>query len=133
MGFWSLFKKAKTIDKAVDIGGKITDGVLSGIDKIWHTEEERTEALQKASETTLEYWKTIASENTEQSKARRELARMTFQVFFFFLLSAAVVYKIDAEYAKFLLGLAGKIMFLVSAIGVIYFGPHQIQKVWKKK
>jgi hypothetical protein len=28
--------------------------------------------------------------------------------------------------------LAGKIMFLVSAIGVIYFGPHQLQKIVKK-
>jgi hypothetical protein len=48
-----------------------------------------------------------------------------------FLLSAAVVYKFDAEYAIFLLALAGKIMFLVSAIGVIYFGPQQLQKFVK--
>ena len=47
-------------------------------------------------------------------------------------MSAAMVYKFDPEYAKFLLILAGKIMFLVSAIGVIYFGPHQLQKIVKK-
>ena len=55
-----------------------------------------------------------------------------FQVFFFFLLAAAVVFRFDSEYAKILLILAGKIMFLVSAIGVIYFGPHQLQKIVKK-
>jgi len=56
---------------------------------------------------------------------------MAFQVFLFFLLAAAVVYKFDPEYAKFLLILAGKIMSLVSPIGVIYFGPHQLQKIMK--
>ncbi|MDX2509077.1 MAG: hypothetical protein QNK28_05935 [Desulfobacterales bacterium] len=43
-----------------------------------------------------------------------------------------MVYKFDPEYASFMLVLAGKIMFLVSAIGVIYFGPHQLQKLMKK-
>ena len=74
----------------------------------------------------------MANENTEQSKARRELAKMTFQVFFFFLLAAAVVYGFNKEYAKFLLSLAGTITFLVSAIGLIYFGPHQLSKIIKK-
>jgi len=43
-----------------------------------------------------------------------------------------VAYKFDSEYARFLLALGGKIMFLVSAIGVICFGPHQLQKIVKK-
>ena len=42
------------------------------------------------------------------------------------------VYRFDAEYARFLLTLAGKIMFLVSAIGLIYFGPRQLQKIVRK-
>jgi len=62
---------------------------------------------------------------TDEEKAEAHL-------FFFFLLAAAVVFRFDSEYAKILLILAGKIMFLVSAIGVIYFGPHQLQKIVKK-
>lgn len=136
MGFFtSLFKLPKTADKAVDIADKITTGFISGIDKIWHTDEEKSDARQKFTETYLGFWKIISNENSEQSKARRELAKMTFQVFFFFLLAAAAMYGFDSEYAKFLLSLAGKLMFLVSAIGVIYFGPHQLSKVvnWKNK
>ena len=106
--------------------------MISGIDKIAYTDKEKAEAHQKGTETILKFWEVIARENTEQSKARRILAKMTSQVFFFFLLVAAVVYKFDPKYAKFLLILAGKIMFLVSAIGVIYFGPHQLQKIVKK-
>ena len=105
--------------------------MISGIDKIAYTYEEKAEAHQKGTETILKFREVIARENTEKSKARRILAKMTFHVFFF-LLSAAVVYRFDPEYANFLLILAGKIMFLVSAIGVIYFGPHQLQKIVKK-
>jgi hypothetical protein len=106
--------------------------LIAGIDKIVYTDEEKAEAHQEGTETILKFWEVIVRENTEQSKARRMLAKMTFEVFFFFLLSAATVFKFDAELAKFLLQLAGKIMFLVSAIGVIYFGPHQLQKIVKK-
>ncbi len=106
--------------------------MISGIDKIAYTDEEKAEAHQKGTETILKFWEVISKENTEQSKARRILAKMTFQVFFFFLLAAATVFKFDADLARFLLQLAGKIMFLVSAIGVIYFGPHQLQKIVRK-
>ncbi len=128
-----LTSTTKTAETAAKAGETIVNGLVSGLDAIVYTDEEKAEARQKGTETILKFWEVIANENTEQSKARRVLAKMTFQVFFFFLLAAAVVYKFDAEYAKFLLGLAGKIMFLVSAIGIIYFGPHQIQKIYKKK
>jgi|GEM_PF-3116174 len=130
---WLKFLSPKTIDTAAEAGKNITDGIVSGIDKIWHTDEEKSDARQKATDTILKFWGITAQENSEQSKARRELAKMTFQVFFFFLLAASVVYKFDPEYAKFLLLLATKILFIISAITVIYFGPHQIQKVLKKK
>ena len=130
---WYNLLSPKSIDTAVEAGKNITDGLMAGLDKIWHTPEEQSDARQKAAETVLKFWEVIAQENTEQSKARRELARMTFQVFFFFLLTAAVVYGFNKEYAKFLLGLAGSITFLVSAIGIIYFGPHQISKIIKRK
>ncbi len=58
------------------------DGAVSGIDAIFYTDEEKAVAKQKASDTVLKFWDTIARENTEQSQARRILARMTFQVYF---------------------------------------------------
>ena len=61
----------------------IVDGLISGIDKIAYTDEEKAEAHQKGTETILKFWEVISRENTEQSKARRILAKMTFQVFFF--------------------------------------------------
>jgi len=131
-GIKALFSTPKTIDKAVDIGAKVTDGIISGLDKLVFTEEEKSDVKQKASETLLEFWKVIASENTEQSKARRYLAVETFKVYFFFVLMGAAVYKFDSEFAKFLFDIAGTLTWLVSGIAAIYFGPHQFAKIWKK-
>ena len=134
MGWFSkLFLTPKTIDTAVETGAKIATGLMEGLDEVWHTPQEKSEARQKANETLLEFWKSIAAENTEQSKGRRKLAMMTFKVYFFFLLASAVMYGFSTEYAKFSLSLAGIITFLVTMIAAIYFGPHQIQKIWKKK
>ena len=113
-----LANSTKTVETATEAGKSIVDGIISGIGKIAYTDEEKADARQKGTETILKFWEVIGRENTEQSKARRILAKMAFQVFFFFLLAAVVVYRFDAEYARFLLQLAGKIMFLVSAIGV---------------
>jgi len=48
--------------------------LISGIDKIVYTDEEKAEALQKGTETILQFWEAIARKNTKQSKARRILA-----------------------------------------------------------
>lgn len=129
----TLFTSKKTIDTAVETGAKVTEGIIAGIDKVWFTEEEKSDAQQKASETLLKYWETIATENTEQSKARRELAKMTFKVYFSLLLMAVGVYKFDPEYSAFIFTVAGTLTILVTGIGTIYFGPNQIAKIWKKK
>ena len=38
-GIKALFSTPKTIDKAVDIGAKVTDGIISGLDKLVFTEK----------------------------------------------------------------------------------------------
>lgn len=132
-GMKAIFTTQKSIDKALDVGDKITTGVIAGIDKLWFTEEERVENKQKANETLLKFWEAVATENTEQSKARRTLAQMTFKVYFFLLLAGVSVYRFDAGYSKFIFEVAGNITPLVMGIAAIYFGPQQIAKVWKKK
>lgn len=128
----TLFTSKKTIDTAVETGAKVADGIMSGLDKIWFTDEEKSDARQKGSETLLKFWETIAKENTEQSKGRRILAVMTFKVYFSLLLMAVAVYSFNEDYAKFIFSVAGVLSVLVAMIGAIYFGPHQISKVWKK-
>jgi len=129
----ALFTSKKTINTAVETGAKIADGLIAGLDKICYTEEEKADASQKASKTLLDFWGIIAKENTEQSKARRELARMTFKVYFSLLLMSVIVRGFDKEYAAFIFSVAEVLTLLVGGIGAIYFGPNQISKIWKKK
>jgi len=129
----SFLAAPKAIDKALDVGEKITSGIISGLDKLVFTDEERADIKQKSNELLLEFWGKIANENTEQSKARRSLAMMTFKVYFFLLLAGVVVYKIDTAYSQFIFDVAGTLTWLVSGIAAIFFGPHQLSKVIKKK
>jgi len=134
MSFWGwIAGGGKAVEDIASMGKTITEGVVSGLDHISYTEEEKAEGRQLAVETILKFWEAVAQENTEQSKARRELAKMTFKVFFSMLLMAIAVWSFNAEYAKFIFKVASAIMFIVSAITVIYFGPHQISKIWKKE
>ncbi len=132
MAIWDWFSTPKTIDKGVDIVGKVTDGIMAGIDKAWFTPEEKSEASQKATETIINMWKTVATENSEQSKARREIAMAILKVYFSLLLMGVVVYGFNPEYAAFIFGVVKEISIMVSGVMFIYFGPHQIAKVWKK-
>jgi hypothetical protein len=129
MSWLTGIKAALSAPKIVEKG---VDGVIAGIDKCFYTDEERSEAKQEAGKTLLKFWELTTQENTEQSKARRVLAKMTFQVYFFLVIMGALVYKFDSSYAKFLFDVAGSMTWLVTMVGAIYFGPHQVSKIWKK-
>lgn len=139
MGFWSfLTGGTKTAQDVAEMGKTITNGIVNGIDALVYTDEEKAQATQKAMETLLEYWKVISKENTEQSKARRELAKLTFRVYFGLIIAGVTAFFLSvltglagmAEAAKFTFGVVEKITWLVGMIAGIYFGPHQLSKVW---
>jgi len=127
----SVFTGAKTAEKAVDVADKVTTGFIAGIDKMFYTQEERAEAIQKYDKLMLDYWGLITKENTQQSMARRELARMAFQVYFFLILAMVILWKVDLEWAKFIFKALGMITWLVGMIAATYFVPHQVSKIWK--
>lgn len=52
---------------------------------------------QKGFETILDFHKQFAHENSEQSKARRQLAIMTFKVFFALIFILIGLWKFDPE------------------------------------
>jgi len=133
MGLWSwLTSGAKTAETAADTGKILVEGLVSGLDKVWYTDEEKAEARQKAADTLLKYWEAVAKENTEQSKARRELAKMAFTVYFGLIIIGVVCYFWQPPAAQFIFQVVGKITWLITMIAGIYFGPHQISKIWSK-
>ena len=144
MGWWSaLFAAPKAVEKVAEMGETIVKGAVSGLDKIFFTDEERAEAHAEASKIVLGFWDRIAKENTEQSRARRALAMMSFKAFFALIFMAvlckalAIPFAAQAvqlnELATFILGCIKLFSFIISAITVIYFGPHQVSKIWTSK
>jgi len=145
MGFWSIFTgakaTAKTVEHAAQIGETLTTGIVSGIDALILTDEEKIQYNQKGTEIRLKFWETFGKENTQQSLARRELAKMSFQIWFFLILAGVVSYIISAllkspagtECATFIFSIIKEITWLIGMIAATYFVPHQVSKIWTSK
>lgn len=110
---------------------KTFDTVASGLDKLFFTNEEKSEAAQKAWDQWIEWYKLNSDENSARSKTRRLLAIM-FSAFFIALLAfAAVVYLVNSEYSAFLFELAKEVLPMVAGILFFYFGYYAVNSVVK--
>jgi len=138
-----IFVSQKAVESVTETGGKIAGGIMSGLDKLILTEQERHQGAANGAKIVLSFWESIAKENTEQSRARRVLATKIIDAFLnmIFIAIACRVFGIFepklTEVALFILkiALSGIVGGLVISIGTIYFGPHQLSKVvdWTKK
>ncbi|WP_339064703.1 hypothetical protein [Teredinibacter turnerae] len=75
------------------------------------------------------------SENTDRSKARRELAIFILQSFVLFLFLAGLVYPFNAEWSAFWLAIATKTRLdeLAGGVGLFFWGVHVVRNVMDKK
>ncbi len=130
----NIFGAGKTAEKGLDIAEKGMDGIISGVDKLFYTEEEKADANLRILKAQLEFVKQFAGENSEQSKARRELAKIVFKSYFALIFMGVTVWYFNAEYAKFLFGIVAEISGLALLVAGAYFGPHQLSKIfqWKR-
>ena len=121
----------KAAENVTEIGSKITSGIVSGIDALVLTDEERIQYSQAGVDQVLKFWGTFGTENCEQSKARREIAKAVMKVWLSLILMAVAVYGFNPEIASFIFGVIKEITWLVGMIAGTYFVPHQLQKIWK--
>lgn len=134
MGFFSwLSSGTKAAENATDIAKQATTGIISGIDALILTDEERIQYKLKGVDQILDLWKTFGTENTEQSKARRDIALSVVKVWLALILMAVGTYGFNEEMASFIFKVIGSINWLVGMIAATYFVPHQLQKIIKKK
>ncbi len=134
MGFFSFLNSGtKAAENATDIVKTLTGGIVSGLDALVLTDEEKVQYNAKAAGLVLDFHKNFSKENSEQSKARRGLAVGTFQVYFFLILAGVALYKIDNGYAIYCFKVVESITWLVGMVAGAYFIPHQISKVYTNK
>lgn len=130
MGFLDWFK---TTPKAVDTAANLIEKGASGIDKLFFTDEEKSDASQKLFRLWTTAMATTQSESTARSMTRRMLAVMIMGEFLLFLLMAVFAWPFLREWSLFMLDCARALGNLVLAIGVFYFGPYCIGNYLKKQ
>jgi hypothetical protein len=129
MGLFSFLKgNKKTVDKVVD-------GAVSGIDKLFYTNEERADAKREIAKGVSEFVNNTLEENTARSRTRRVIAIMIMGVFLLLIIAAVAVYPIDSDYSKFVFEVAGDMSTMALMVAAFFFGAHLLGRniVNKKK
>lgn len=135
---WGAKKAVETLDNS-PTAQKATDGLIAGIDALIHTEEERVHENQETIRLIHRFWERFNEENSMQSMARRELAKMTFKAFFALIFMGVGVKALGMVWphinplAESIVQFIKLILFLVNAVALTYFVPHQVSKVFTYK
>jgi len=114
---------------------KIVDGAISGIDKLFYTNEEKADVNRQIAEGVQDFVKQTLDENTARSKTRRVLAIMIMGVFLLLIIAAAAVYELNPDYSKFLFKVAGDMSTMALMVAAFFFGAHMLGRdiINKKK
>ena len=128
MGILSFLTGSK---KAMDTAGNVVDGVISGIDKLWFTDEEKSQASVKVLDVVIERVKLAVSESSVRSMTRRIMAIMFCGTFLFLLLMTAFVYPWFKDWAEHLFECAIVLKNPIIAIIIFYFGSYGISYLIK--
>lgn len=106
---------------------KVFDAATSGVDKLFHTAEEKADFAKGIADAQMEFVKTSISENSARSITRRYLSIGIMFVFLFLLLYAVGVYLIDPEYSNFVFGVAKELFGLTMMVAGFFFGGYMIK------
>uniref|UniRef100_A0A6H1ZIS7 Holin n=2 Tax=viral metagenome TaxID=1070528 RepID=A0A6H1ZIS7_9ZZZZ len=124
-----LFSFLTTAPKVVDTGMDLAKQAANGIDALFFTDEEKSNASLKAVELWIETQKVLRDESSARSITRRYLAVMIMGVNLFEGLAACGIYKFDLEWSKFILEMMQSQAFMVGAVVVFYFGYYGFKQI----
>ena len=119
-------------DKVLDIAEKSTSGIVKGIDALIFTDEEKSEAGQKVTDSHIELMKVLTDENTARAITRRLLAVGFCGIYLLEHVVSAVLWKYDVKWAEHIFNSASNLNNVILAIVVFYFGYYGIKAVTKK-
>jgi hypothetical protein len=129
----SLFSSQKTIDTVVDTAATLAKSAASGIDVIFYTDEEKSQARTKAFDQWLEQCKSIVDGDTPMAKARRAIAVMIVVQFLLFLNVGLYAVYTGAESVKgYIQANIGDLFWLVICVFGFYYGPYVYDRYIKK-
>ena len=123
MSIWAtLFGMPKVIEGAVDV---VKSGV-DIVDKAFYTEQEKADNNTKVMDVWLKLQMLLANDNSVSAYTRRMIAFLSYTIFFILVIFACVVYKVDPEWAKFIIEtvINLQIAWIVLVITGFFFGGY---------
>lgn len=132
MGLFDIF----TGKKAVDTAEKVLDAGISGIDKIFYTEEEKAETRLKMGDIWLKTQEALAGESSARSVSRRIIAwSVVWHTLLAFDVCLLLVIFDKEEKIKSVVELVGifQLGWAFVAVIVFYFGTHIMGKLGRGK
>lgn len=134
MAWWNFLTSS---DKVVTTATDLAKDAASGIDMLFFTDEEKSQASAKVMESVIAMYAAEKDENSVRSKTRRILAILIFANYAAIINASAVFYCLDSkEKAAALFNLANETLAdHVLAVIIFYFGYYGISKIMggKKK
>lgn len=131
MGLWSWFTGgSKTVDDVFDSEKGHLAKIGGWIGNQQFTDQERATFDAKNLGAVHKFVVDTLAENTDRSKARREVAVFFIKFYAIMLFMAGMVYPISSEWSAVWVGLAtsATVGGLVISISVFFFGSHAMAK-----
>ena len=120
----------KVIDNVLDKDDGLIKSAGGWIDNLSHTGQEKAEARECLRKGVVNYAIASMGENSERSKARREIAKQWIKVQLWIILMGAIAAPFDIELAEFYLKLATTSVMLAGTAAIItfFFGSYMLAR-----
>ena len=131
MGILDIFR---TSEKAVDTAIDLIEAGANGIDKLFFTEEEKSEASNKFYENWIKTLGMLVDTESIRSITRRYLAVSVIGTWLYLIVLGVMVrvFGGSKEAAEFVFEVAGSMNYPVLAVIGFYFGPEMIGRLLGK-
>lgn len=135
MSLLSIFRRPKTIDDVFDRENGHLAKVGGWVDGLNFSQQERAEMNAGIAAGVRQFAVDTLSENTDRSKARRNIAEFWMQFYGLMIFMCGMTYPIDPEWSRVWLTLCTSVSVagLVASISIFFFGSHALAKYEKDK
>lgn len=128
MGMLDIFT-GKHAEKSLDIVESGVEGIKSGLDKMFYTDEEKADASRRITELHLKFIELSASENTVRSITRRYLAIMIMGIYLSLEVGSVIAYPFNMRFAQYIQTVGEDISPLALSVAIFFFGYYGIKRV----
>lgn len=113
---------------------KVVDGIASGIDKAFFTNEERADVTKSMADALGQLAKDTMNESSTRAVTRRLLCISVTIVYLLLIIAAVVIYYFNIEYSAFIYKVADECLSnLVLMTFAFYVGAYMVNSYIKPK